>query len=83
MVSGAQDSSAGTVRCPRCGAAFHCGAAAGAAECWCYEAPPVAPDPEIEACLCPRCLGAAADAGAGGTVSGAGAAGRGRSPGSR
>ncbi len=60
MVSGAQDSSPGTERCARCGEAFRCGAAAGEAECWCYAAPAVAPDPAAESCLCPRCLRAAA-----------------------
>ena len=75
----AQDINPGAARCPRCGEAFRCGAVAGEAECWCFEAPPVTPDPAAGDCLCPRCLRAAA----GEPFSPAGAAARGRSPGSR
>lgn len=87
MVNGDQDTSAGELRCPRCGEPFRCGAAAGEAECWCFEAPAVTPEPAAESCLCQRCLSAAADAAAGGgeplKSGGGGRAGRGRSPGSR
>jgi hypothetical protein len=52
----------GTV-CPRCGAAFGCGASAGA--CWCA-AEPLSPEAAARAraygdnCLCPACLEAIA-----------------------
>lgn len=42
--------------CARCGAAFECGMKAGAACCWCADAPPVSIDPALAGCLCPRCL---------------------------
>jgi Cysteine-rich CWC len=51
--------------CPRCGAAFRCGMAAGDAECWCIQLPqvmplpsssPAAPDIAAVSCLCPVCL---------------------------
>ncbi len=42
--------------CARCGAAFECGMNAGAARCWCVDAPRVAIDPALAGCLCPRCL---------------------------
>ncbi|MGH8220387.1 MAG: cysteine-rich CWC family protein [Steroidobacteraceae bacterium] len=44
--------------CFRCGAAFHCGAAAGEARCWCERQSRVAPVGE-PSCLCPGCLGRA------------------------
>lgn len=42
--------------CSRCGATFECGMKAGAERCWCAELPPLAPDPALGSCLCPRCL---------------------------
>jgi hypothetical protein len=52
--------------CERCGAAFPCGAAGG--DCWCRERElPGTAAREIAAafgdCLCPRCLGGAAEPG--------------------
>jgi hypothetical protein len=46
--------------CARCGAAFECGMKAGVEHCWCVDAPPVAIDPALAGCLCPRCLRALA-----------------------
>lgn len=43
-------------RCARCGAPFECGMSAGAERCWCADRPPVAIDPSLGGCLCPRCL---------------------------
>lgn len=45
--------------CARCGATFECGMKAGAARCWCADAPAVPLDPALAGCLCPRCLEAA------------------------
>jgi len=47
--------------CPRCGASFACGIAAGESRCWCFNLPNVIPLPSIdgEGCLCPDCLRAA------------------------
>ncbi|MES2757931.1 MAG: cysteine-rich CWC family protein [Pseudomonadota bacterium] len=44
--------------CSRCGAAFGCAMADGAAEpCWCTALPPAVPVPgESAACWCPACL---------------------------
>jgi hypothetical protein len=44
--------------CTRCGVAFGCAMADGAAgPCWCTELPPVLPVPGIDAsCWCPACL---------------------------
>jgi hypothetical protein len=44
--------------CTRCGAAFGCAMADGAAEpCWCTQLPPLVPVPgEAAACWCPACL---------------------------
>ncbi|MGY8656845.1 MAG: cysteine-rich CWC family protein [Verrucomicrobiia bacterium] len=45
------------VSCPRCGAAFECGVAAGKSSCWCFEKPRMADLPrEFDSCLCPACL---------------------------
>ena len=45
--------------CPRCGARFSCRAAGG---CWCGEFPPLAGLQAEWDCLCPECLGRAAEA---------------------
>jgi uncharacterized protein (TIGR00290 family) len=45
--------------CARCGATFECGMKAGVERCWCADRPPVAIDPALAGCLCPRCLGLA------------------------
>ncbi|WP_250462606.1 MULTISPECIES: cysteine-rich CWC family protein [unclassified Caballeronia] len=55
-----QSGSDATQRCTRCGAAFHCGALAGAATCWCATLPALPrerlrPD---STCLCRACLAA-------------------------
>jgi hypothetical protein len=44
--------------CAVCGRRFHCGAEAGADDCWCWHLAPVALPPELPAdwCLCPDCL---------------------------
>ncbi|MBC7718272.1 MAG: cysteine-rich CWC family protein [Chitinophagaceae bacterium] len=56
--------------CAQCGAGFECGAASGAATCWCFDLPPflpvpnapvftsaaVATAPQQARCLCPACL---------------------------
>jgi len=43
--------------CPKCGAAFVCGNAAGAESCWCAELPPALPLPcDATGCYCPGCL---------------------------
>jgi predicted RNA-binding Zn-ribbon protein involved in translation (DUF1610 family) len=43
--------------CPKCGAAFVCGSAAGAASCWCAELPPALALPDAASgCYCPACL---------------------------
>lgn len=49
--------------CPRCGAAFACGAEGGA--CWCAELRPLPADRirNGEGCLCRACLEEAQDAG--------------------
>ncbi|WP_277189506.1 cysteine-rich CWC family protein [Caballeronia sp. BR00000012568055] len=47
--------------CERCGAAFHCGAIAGDATCWCASLPALGIEcierlkPDAR-CLCPACL---------------------------
>jgi uncharacterized protein (TIGR00290 family) len=46
--------------CARCGAMFECGMKAGVERCWCADSPPIAIDPALAGCLCPRCLRAAA-----------------------
>ena len=49
--------------CPRCGATFTCGAAAGESSCWCGVLPRLTfVDPAIPDCLCPDCLEAALQA---------------------
>jgi uncharacterized protein (TIGR00290 family) len=48
--------------CARCGATFECGMRAGVEHCWCADSPPVAIDPSLAGCLCPRCLGVTASA---------------------
>lgn len=50
------DETSSTRVCPRCGAAFVCGIAAGAERCWCFELPPVLAVRADTACLCPVCL---------------------------
>jgi hypothetical protein len=50
------DEISGSRVCPRCGAAFVCGVAAGAERCWCFELPPVMAVRADTACLCPACL---------------------------
>jgi uncharacterized protein (TIGR00290 family) len=50
--------------CARCGAVFECGVKAGVERCWCVDAPPIAVDPSLAGCLCPRCLRAEAQSGA-------------------
>jgi hypothetical protein len=45
--------------CPRCGAHFTCGIAAGEERCWCFDLPNVILLTSIgsdEGCLCPDCL---------------------------
>ncbi|MEM1418071.1 MAG: cysteine-rich CWC family protein [Myxococcota bacterium] len=52
-------------RCPLCGAANECGAAAGRERCWCFDVA-IAPstlamiptEAKGRACICPRCAGA-------------------------
>lgn len=46
--------------CARCGTPFECGMRAGAARCWCADAPRIPIDPALAGCLCPRCLRALA-----------------------
>ncbi|HXZ55794.1 MAG TPA: cysteine-rich CWC family protein [Burkholderiales bacterium] len=46
---------ASATRCPGCGAEFECGMQAGRERCWCEDFPPL-PNPEGDACYCPRCL---------------------------
>lgn len=56
------DGSAGSTRCPECGAEVRCGAALGEDTCWCAELPAVQPRLEglaegaRPACLCEACL---------------------------
>ncbi|WP_090534820.1 cysteine-rich CWC family protein [Paraburkholderia sartisoli] len=47
-----------SVRCPRCGHAFDCGARAKDITCWCRAMPalPVARLDAGSGCLCPECL---------------------------
>jgi hypothetical protein len=61
-MSSAKDSRMRRLACARCGAAFECGAAAGA--CWCAEEQFRLPMPQdgSEDCLCPACLRAEASA---------------------
>ncbi len=48
---------AANAACDRCGAAFACGAQAGAAaECWCMALPRIPMQDGAAACLCPDCL---------------------------
>jgi hypothetical protein len=54
-------SNAATQRCECCGAAFHCGALAGDATCWCAALAHLPADslrPDASSCLCPVCLAA-------------------------
>ncbi|WP_335740050.1 cysteine-rich CWC family protein [Pseudothauera hydrothermalis] len=51
--------SASTNTCPRCGAAFTCGMAAGWPACWCAALPAGLAVPAADAglgCYCPECL---------------------------
>jgi hypothetical protein len=53
------DAPKGHRTCPRCGASFTCGIAAGEAHCWCFDLPNVIwiDDEKVnEGCLCPACL---------------------------
>ena len=52
--------SMGASNCPRCRAAFTCGAKAGQAQCWCFALPPMKPSEAGAECLCPSCLAALA-----------------------
>jgi len=47
-----------------CGAAFGCGAKSKVDRCWCQELPALEPVPG-RGCLCPTCLRAALESGAG------------------
>ena len=49
----------GSVRCSRCGVAFHCGANRDGDPCWCSTYRPITPTAQ-QGCLCPECLVAAA-----------------------
>ncbi|MEK7736847.1 MAG: cysteine-rich CWC family protein [Pseudomonadota bacterium] len=44
------------ITCPRCGAAFTCGIAAGEDPCWCLDLPPLAAIQPDSGCYCPACL---------------------------
>ncbi|MCA9893860.1 MAG: cysteine-rich CWC family protein [Anaerolineae bacterium] len=58
-VSNPADTANGQRICPRCGAVFVCGIAAGDSECWCFGLPHLATMPETDGaatCLCPDCL---------------------------
>jgi hypothetical protein len=45
-----------TKPCPRCGAAFVCGIAAGESRCWCADLPAILPPNPAASCYCPACL---------------------------
>jgi predicted Fe-S protein YdhL (DUF1289 family) len=47
--------------CARCGASFGCGARDSRKPCWCASYPPVTPTSADASCLCPACLGIAAN----------------------
>lgn len=61
MASETRNPVKGQRTCPRCGALFVCGLAAGEARCWCFDLPNVIPlsSLDVEGCLCPDCLRAA------------------------
>ncbi|WP_429255075.1 cysteine-rich CWC family protein [Paraburkholderia sp. GAS334] len=56
--SGTSSKDVVSVRCPRCGVSFDCGAQAKTVACWC-RAMPALPRERLEpgsGCLCPECL---------------------------